>query len=120
METRRTRMKIDFLRGRKALRFLCAAAFFLGGVRAQAPSREFALKAESPKFWELFEHDASLSKVASGFGFTEGPVWDEGGFAYVSDEEEKRIFKSYADGRKEEVIARGGPDGNTDDRQGRL
>jgi gluconolactonase len=113
-------MKTEFLRGSKALGFLVLAAFFLGGVRAQAPSREFALKADSPKFWELVDHDASLSKVASGFGFTEGPVWDASGFLYVSDEEQNKIFKVYGDGRKEEVIALGDPDGNTYDRQARL
>ena len=113
-------MKTDFLLESKPLRFLCAMAFFLTGVYAQAPSREFALKAESPKFWELVDHDASLSKVSDGFGFTEGPVWDERGFVYVSDEELNKIFKVYSDGRKEEVISLGDPDGNTYDRQGRL
>jgi len=114
------RMKTSCLQLWRLLRIICAMAFFLGGAWAQAPSREFALKAESPKFWELLDHDASLSKVASGFGFTEGPVWDERGFLYVSDEEVNKIFKVYADGRKEEVISLGDPDGNTYDRQGRL
>src|SRR5262249_54817547 len=101
MEIWRTKMRTELLQGSNLLRLLCATAFFLGGVRAQAPSREFALKADSPKFWELIEHNASLSKVAGGFGFTEGPVWDERGFVYVSDEEQNKIFKVYGDGRKE-------------------
>jgi gluconolactonase len=58
--------------------------------------------------------------VASGFGFTEGPVWDERGFLYVSDEEQNKIFKVYEDGHKEEVISLGDPDGNTYDRQKNL
>ena len=60
------------------------------------------------------DHDAKLSTVATGFGFTEGPVWDPTGFLYVSDEEINKIFRVYvADGRKEEVISLGDPDGNT-------
>jgi gluconolactonase len=82
--------------------------------------REFKLQAESPQFWDLVDHDAKLSVVATGFGFTEGPVWDEAGFLYVSDETINKIFRVYPDGKKEEVIALGDPDGNTFDRQHRL
>jgi gluconolactonase len=38
---------------------------------------EFQLQAQSPQFWTLLDRDAKLSLVATGFGFTEGPVWDE-------------------------------------------
>src|SRR5215831_13656071 len=89
-------------------------------ARAQNPPRQFALKAESPKFWRLLDRNAQLVKIAGAFGFTEGPVWDERGFLYVSDEEQNKIFKLFSDGRKEELIALGDPDGNTYDRQGRL
>ena len=99
---------------------LCTLAFLLGAAHPQAPSRAFTLKEESPKFWELLDRDASLTKVAGGFGFTEGPVWDERGFLYVSDEEQNKIFKVLGGGRKEEVISLGDPDGNTYDRQGNL
>ncbi|HWZ99095.1 MAG TPA: SMP-30/gluconolactonase/LRE family protein [Candidatus Dormibacteraeota bacterium] len=100
--------------------FLCGVFFSLDGTSAQSPTREFALKAESPKFWDLIDKDARLTKVAGGFGFTEGPVWDERGFLYVSDEEQNKIFKVYEDGRKEEVISLGDPDGNAYDRNRRL
>src|SRR5690349_21987237 len=102
-------MASNFRRVHAACGILCALAF-LGAARPQAPSREFALKAESPKFWELVDRDASLTRVAGGFGFTEGPVWDERGFLYVSDEEQNKIFKVYGDGRKQEVISLGDPD----------
>lgn len=69
---------------------------------------------------EILDRDASLTRVAGGFGFTEGPVWDERAFLYVSDEEQNKIFKVYGDGHKEEVISLGDPDGNTYDRQGNL
>jgi len=94
--------------------------FLLEGTCAQTPTREFALKAESLKFWELIDREAQLMKMAGGFGFTEGPVWDERGFLYASDEEQNKIFKVYEDGRKEEVISLGDPDGNTYDTQRRL
>jgi gluconolactonase len=86
----------------------------------QAPKRQFQLKDESPQFWKLIAHDAKLEVVASGFGFTEGPVWDPGGFLYVSDEELNKIFRVYLDGRKEVLVSLGDPDGNTYDQQHRL
>jgi gluconolactonase len=96
--------------------------FAFGKVCAgpQKPKREFSLEADSDKFWTLFDGDAKLSTLASGFGFTEGPVWDPAGFVYVSDEETNKILRVYTDGRKEELISLGDPDGNTYDRQQRL
>jgi gluconolactonase len=83
-------------------------------------ARTFKLTAESPKFWKLFDRKAKLTRVAGDFGFTEGPVWDESGFLYVSDEGLNKIYRVFLDGRKEEVISLGDPDGNTYDRQHRL
>ena len=88
---------------------------FIVPANADRPPREFQLRAESPEFWKLFEHDAKLETLANGFGFTEGPVWDPSGFVYVSDEEQNKIYRVYADGHKEELIALGDPDGNTYD-----
>jgi gluconolactonase len=86
---------------------------------AQNP-RSFELQPLSPKFWDLVDPQAKLQTVATGFGFTEGPMWDAAGFLYVSDETINKIFRVYRDGKKEEVIALGDPDGNTFDRQHRL
>jgi gluconolactonase len=80
----------------------------------------FGLEALSPKFWDLIDRNAKLEKVATGFGFTEGPMWDPAGFLYVSDETINKIYRVYPDGKKEEVISLGDPDGNTFDRQRRL
>jgi gluconolactonase len=100
---------------------LLLAVVSLGLPRTGAPARHFELLAESPQFWKLVDHDAKLTTVASGFGFTEGPVWDHSGFLYVSDEEINKIFRVYlADGRKEEVISLGDPDGNTYDQEHHL
>ena len=45
---------------------------------------------------------------------------DDSGFLYVSDEVQNKFYRVFLDGRKEEVISLGDPDGNTYDRQRRL
>jgi gluconolactonase len=93
----------------------------LGSIRAAAPERRFELLAELPTFWTLVDRDAKLTTVATGFGFTEGPVWDPAGFLYVSDEDTNKIYRVYfSAGRKEEVVSLGDPDGNTYDREHHL
>ena len=100
---------------------LLLAVAALSSLTGGAPARRFELLAESPQFWKLLDHHAQLTTVAKGFGFTEGPVWDPSGFLYVSDEEINKIFCVYlADGRKEEVLSLGDPDGNTYDRERHL
>jgi len=86
----------------------------------QKPKRAFQLHANSDDFWRLFDQESKLSTLASGFGFTEGPVWDPAGFVIVSDEVTNKILRVYMDGRKEELVSLGDPDGNTYDRQQRL
>lgn len=91
-----------------------------GMAYAQKPKETFVLKAESPEFWKLIDRGAKLESVGTGFGFTEGPVWDPAGFLYVSDETQNKIFRLFPGGKKDELIALGDPDGNTFDRQHRL
>jgi gluconolactonase len=97
-----------------------AVLAFLSLAAAGQDKRTFELQSLSPKFWDLFDRNAKLQTVATGFGFTEGPMWDPAGFLYVSDETINKIFRVYPDGRKEEVIALGDPDGNTFDHRHRL
>src|SRR5271157_4636191 len=99
-----------------ALSLLALACLAQQGGRAP---RQFELQAESPRFWDLFDHSATLDKMATGFGFTEGPVWDPQGFLYVSDEDKNRLSRVYPDGRVETVLEIGDPDGSTLDSQGR-
>jgi gluconolactonase len=100
----------------------CASVLFGGGAAfAQGrggPPRQFELKAESSKFWDLFIEGSQLEKIATGFGFTEGPVWDPRGFLYVSDEQKNKISRVYPDGRVETLLEIGDPDGSTLDAQG--
>jgi gluconolactonase len=95
---------------------ICSSSHCVG----QTSKRAFALQPISAEFWNLIDQDAKLETTGSGFGFTEGPMWDPAGFLYVSDETINKIYKLYPDGRKEEVIALGDPDGNTFDRDHRL
>lgn len=103
---------------------LIVIVFFIAvGILAQTarPERHFELHANSPEFWDLIDKSAKLERVATGFGFTEGPVWNDTGFVYVSDETLNKIFRvNVSDGRKEELISLGDPDGNTYDQEGRL
>src|SRR5262245_48601278 len=101
-----------------ALWVLCGALASFAQEKRQ--KREFELHAESSSFWKVVARDAKLEMVATGFGFTEGPVWDKAGFVYVSDEEINKIYRVYPGGQKEELISLGDPDGNTYDRQLRL
>ena len=112
------RMKVP--RGFVITTSLLVAAAASAFLTAQRARRDFNLQAESPQFWDVVDHNAKLSVVGTGFGFTEGPVWDAAGFLYVSDETINKIFRLHPDGKKEEVIALGDPDGNTFDRQHRL
>jgi gluconolactonase len=89
-------------------------------LRVDQEPRGFRLEPLFPSFWNLVDRNAKLETVASGFGFTEGPLWDPAGFLYVSDETTNQIFRIDRDGRKQSVIALGDPDGNTFDRQHRL
>jgi len=98
---------------------ICVSLALAPAAQTQAP-RTFELQVLSAKFWDLVDRDAKLETVASGFGFTEGPMWDAAGFLYVSDESLNKIFRVYPDGKKEEVIALGDPDGNTFDPSHRL
>lgn len=102
------------------LSLIFAAGCFFNLSAAERPARAFQLHADSDEFWHLIDPHAKLSKVAGGFGFTEGPVWDPAGFLYVSDEEQNKIYKLTLKGEKTELISLGDPDGNAYDRDHRL
>ena len=115
--TRVRQMSIEFLLSATAL--LTLGSSLSSGADSNG-QRHFELRAESDAFWNLLDRDAKLTKIGSGFGFTEGPVWDPKGFLYVSDEEQNKIYRLALDGRKQELISLGDPDGNTYDRDHRL
>lgn len=100
---------------------LCLAFQPCARLEAQSrPQRQFELKAESPRFWKLIDRRATPRKVAGGFGFTEGPVWDPRGYLFVSDEVQNKIFRVFPDGRRDVAFETGDPDGSTLDRNHRL
>ena len=68
------------------------------------------LEIKSEEFTSLFPSDARLERVASGFRFTEGPVWiDKEKALLFSDILANRIHRLLADGR---VMNVNGPAGS--------
>ena len=69
----------------------------------------------------IISNNSNVEKLAGGFKFTEGPVWEPSGFLLFSDIPADTIYKSTSDG-KISVFRRpaGHPNGNTLDREGRL
>ena len=51
------------------------------------------LEAKSDQFWELVARDARVTQVATGFSFTEGPVFSRRGYLLFSDIPSQRILK---------------------------
>jgi gluconolactonase len=96
---------------------LVLAWFAPHSPKAATPPQKFSLHAKLPQFWNLIDRNAKLTQIATGFGFTEGPVWDPSGFLFISDETLNKIFRVYTDGRKEPLIDLGDPDGSTFDAQ---
>ncbi|HTF72417.1 MAG TPA: SMP-30/gluconolactonase/LRE family protein [Edaphobacter sp.] len=104
----------------RALLVGALAATSYAAAQQNAMRHEFALEADSPAFWSLVAKDAKLAIMGSGFGFTEGPVWEPGGTVLVSDEERNELCRLVADGHHETVMKLGDPDGNTRDGEQRL
>jgi gluconolactonase len=115
------------------LRLLAALLAFLTGVSSVVaaqelpaqpapghPDKPFELQALTPEFWTLFDKDDKLETLASGFGFTEGPVWDPSGYVWVSDEFKNQIVRVYTDGHVEVMDSLVDPDGSTYDLNHRL
>jgi gluconolactonase len=88
--------------------------------RARHPDKPFELQALTPEFWKIFDKSAKLNTIATGFGFTEGPVWDPAGFVWVSDESKNQIVKVYEDGHIDNMVSLDDPDGSTYSRDHRL
>src|SRR3954471_5784967 len=89
-------------------------------ARSQNVSEKPTFEARTEQLWKLVDKNEKVEKVAGGFGFTEGPVWDPKGFLYVSDEEKNKLSRVYPDGRVETVLEIADPDGSTLDSKGRL
>jgi gluconolactonase len=83
---------------------------------------QFGLHAHTPAFWELVEAQAILERLAGGFQFLEGPVWDARQKSLVfSDIIGDRIYR-WREGGGVEVVRQPSnmANGNTFDRQGCL
>jgi gluconolactonase len=80
------------------------------------------LEPNAPSFPDLFPEDAAVTLLASGFVFTEGPVWlAEKSCLLFSDIPGDKIYRLASDGHTDIFRDPGGnPNGLTLDRQGRL
>jgi gluconolactonase len=103
-----------------AVACLVAVGFAICLAYAAQSKASFSLDPLSSQFSKLIAPGTKLETIATGFGFTEGPVWDPGGFLWVSDETINKIYKVQMDGAKKSWIDLGDPDGNTLDRNGFL
>ena len=63
---------------------LIAAAVPWAGVRAQAPAPGVRIVRKSPAFDLLVAKDAVVEKLADGYSWTEGPLWDNAADAFSS------------------------------------
>ena len=77
--------------------------------------------ASDPAFERIVPAGTTIEKLAGGFRFTEGPVWDAAGFLLFSDIPANEIKKWTRDGKVTTFRApSGNSNGLTLDRQGRL
>jgi len=78
------------------------------------------LRGQAAGIDELVEAD-TLEQIATGFSFTEGPVWHPNGYLLFSDIPGNTIYKWMPDGRVETFRSPSGhANGLIFDRQGRL
>ena len=104
-----------FPTARLTLLLLAASTGFLHAA-------DFEIRNES-EFKKIFPADAKVTKLADGFGFTEGPVWisHEGGYLVFSDIPKNQLKKwTVKDGVTTFREASQNANGNTLDRKGRL
>jgi gluconolactonase len=90
-----------------------------------APKRTF-LACVSVSLWCVFpahaqEPTTAVSRIAAGYGFTEGAAWSKDGYLIFSDTPNDRLLK-WVPGHMAEVFRENanGPSGNAFDAQGRL
>lgn len=95
------------------LAFVVLTGVAIAHSQATQSKPGFRLDPLTPQFSKLISPREKLVTIATGFGFTEGPVWDPSGFLYVSDETINKIYKVEMDGSKKSLIDLGDPDGNT-------
>jgi gluconolactonase len=100
------------------------------GVIAATPADVLRV---DPAIDAIVPRDAVVEKIATGFTFTEGPVWSPDGFLLFSDPNDNRIYRWTPDGQVSVYrtnsgytgvdiaeYAQPGSNGLTIDRQGRL
>lgn len=78
------------------------------------------IEARSDKFWKLIKPDAVVKQIATGFAFTEGPVFSRRGFLLFSDIPNEKIMRWERGELTTYRSASNKANGLTFDHQGRL
>lgn len=78
------------------------------------------LEAKSDRFWKLVKQDAEVKQIATGFAFTEGPVFSRRGFLLFSDIPNEKILRWERGELTTFRTASNKANGLTFDHQGRL
>src|SRR5688572_33260590 len=94
---------------------LAAACAVLAGGGSEG-----SLKVEKPAFRRLVPEDARIEKLADGFRFTEGPVWNPEGYLLFTDIPANQIKKWSSGGVTTFREPSGNANGLTYDHQRRL
>jgi gluconolactonase len=95
---------------------LALTTAFAGRAQAQTPTRASyptlgTIERKDPRFDRLVPRDATVEKLAEGFDWSEGPVWDRaGGFLLFSDVPQNTVFR-WKEGEKVTVYLK--PSGYT-------
>ncbi|NER34419.1 MAG: SMP-30/gluconolactonase/LRE family protein [Oscillatoria sp. SIO1A7] len=90
-------------------------------AKQSIPAKDSILINNEYDWRQIIDKNARVEKVAEGFQFTEGPLWQPDGFLLFSDIPANTIYKWKPD-KKLEVFRRpsGNANGNALDKQGRL
>lgn len=116
------RSRLSSLAGFFGHNLLCLAAASFLVVRCCVAQEDCGrLEVLQPELHRLIDRTSCLEKVASGFRFTEGPVWSPSGFLLFSDIHGDKIYRwSPVSGTGVVRDPAENPNGLTYDRQGRL
>lgn len=90
-------------------------------ISASIYAQESIFTVKDDAFWSIVPKDLQVEQVASGYKFTEGPVWHKDGFLLFSDIPANIIYKLTPEGKSSVYITpSGNSNGLTFDKNGNL
>ena len=88
-----------------AKRLGLAAALFLVAIRAQPQGANEVVKLD-PALDQIISADAKVEKLAGGFAFTEGPVWDRKGDYLIFSDLRANVINKWTPDGKVSIVAK--------------